>query len=97
MDPAVAREICRAAVNMPKRQKHVNLRNAIRNTDHRSENDRNVTSPRPSRRGFRPATQLDLAPYSPYSRVDPMWPLCVGGQSGALKDNLFEVFSDPCR
>jgi hypothetical protein len=41
---------------------------------------------------------FDLAPrFLPYSRVDLMWSLCVGGQSGALRDNLFEVFSDPCR
>ncbi|NTF16979.1 hypothetical protein G6L37_00870 [Agrobacterium rubi] len=31
-----------------------------------------------------------------YSNVDLMWSLCVNGRSAALKDNLFEVFSEAC-
>lgn len=40
---------------------------------------------------------LDLAPrFLPYSHVNLMWSICVNGQSVALKDNLFEAFSEAC-
>jgi type II restriction enzyme len=40
----------------------------------------------------------DLAPrFLPYSRVDLLWSLCRDNRHRAFKENVFEVFSDPCR
>mgnify|MGYP001199835493 CR=1 FL=1 len=39
-----------------------------------------------------------MAPrFLPYSRLELLWQLCRDNRQGALKDNLFEIFSEPCR